>query len=191
MGKRGKMSFNRMKKSFGVIIFLILGLSLIGFISGSLLVTGLNESSETQVLGVTDDVPSIKPITKQQFDLQVLYRLINAYRIENKLTKLKIQPALELSAKNKVADMIEHNYFGHEDKKNTPSWYLLHQAGYEYSIAGENLSSGHETPWQVFEAWLESDQHREQLLIEGYADMGAGVECEKQSCIIVLHLGSR
>lgn len=180
-----------MKKPIVVIVFLILGLSLIGFISGSLLVSALNDSSESKVLGAINETPSTKPVTKQQFDIQVLYRLINAYRIENKLTKLKIQPALELSAKNKVIDMIENNYFGHEDKKNTPSWYLLHQAGYEYSIAGENLSSGHETPWQVFEAWLESEQHREQLLIGGYSDMGAGVECQKQTCIIVLHLGSR
>ena len=131
------------------------------------------------------------------FGKQKLYYLINSYRRENKLTPLNINDSLEISAKRKVEDMIENNYFRHEDKNNIESWYLFKTAGYEFKTAGENLSSGINTPWQVFDAWMNSEIHNKQLLNKTYLDMGISVDCESYkiartpSCIVVLHLGLR
>ncbi len=131
------------------------------------------------------------------FETQKLYSLINSYRKDNKVSPLQVDKSLEISAKRKVADMIENNYFKHEDEDNIESWYLFKTAGYEYKTAGENLSSGANTPWKVFDAWKNSEIHNAQLLNETYLDMGINVDCEsykiakRPSCIAVLHLGSK
>ncbi len=157
-----------------------------------------------QILGKTDVVatPSAqnsKLTTKESvtFDTQILYNLVNSYRKDNKLNKLYINKLLEDSSQRKIADMINTEYFRHSDTNNNESWYLFQAAGYQYKFAGENLSSGNNTPWQVFEAWQGSAAHNEQLLKPEYQDMGIAVNCEEykigrnSSCLVVLHLGTR
>lgn len=151
-----------------------------------------------KVLGVED----IQKITDSQsasieFETQILYNLINSYREENNLNKLFANKLLEDSARRKLKDMIDKNYFRHADTANNESWYLFNAAGYHYELAGENLSTGYNTPWQVFSAWQRSEKHNSQLLKPEYLDMGLAVNCEtyevrdKPACIVVLHLGLR
>ncbi len=157
-----------------------------------------------QILGRTDIAPTpsaqnSKLTTKESvtFDTQTLYNLVNSYRKDNKLNKLYINKLLEDSSQRKIADMINTEYFRHSDTNNNESWYLFQAAGYQYKFAGENLSSGNNTPWQVFEAWQGSAAHNEQLLKPEYQDMGIAVNCEEykigrnSSCLVVLHLGTR
>ncbi len=157
-----------------------------------------------QILGRTDIAPTpsaqnSKLTTKESvtFDTQILYNLVNSYRKDNKLNRLYINKLLEDSSQRKIADMINTEYFRHSDTNNNESWYLFQAAGYQYKFAGENLSSGNNTPWQVFEAWQGSAAHNEQLLKPEYQDMGIAVNCEEykigrnSSCLVVLHLGTR
>lgn len=159
-----------------------------------------------QVLGVADATNSTSNDLKQTktkkqentiLEAQTLYNLINSYRTEQGLTKLSINPLLQDSATRKIKDMIANNYFDHADTNNNESWYLFQAAGYQYKFAGENLSVGNNTPWQVFEAWQKSPIHNEQLLKPEYLDMGLSINCtdyiigRKPSCLAVLHLGAR
>lgn len=151
-----------------------------------------------RVLGVEDTKISID-ITDGSFnfDQNVIYGLINSYREDNGLSKLFVNKLLENSADKKLTDMVEKNYFRHADNNNNESWYLFQTAGYQYKLAGENLSSGHNTPWQVFSAWQRSNDHNQQMLKQEYIDMGLATDCEvyeirnKPACIVVLHLGVR
>ncbi len=133
--------------------------------------------------------------TSQTFSLDKLYSLINAYRREKKVSILKAHPLLEKSAHDKLMDMFERQYWTHLDPQGRPSWYLLETAGYSYAHAGENISTGYTTPWQVFAAWKESPTHEAELLDARYEHMGAAVDCDTYktggvtSCVIVLHLG--
>lgn len=159
---------------------------------------------EKNVLGAMDSRTEIeldnKTVTtpeKIDFETEKLYSLINSYRKEKKLSPLQINQSLETSAKRKVSDMIENNYFKHEDSNGIESWYMFKTAGYEFKTAGENLSSGANSPWKVFDAWKNSDLHNAQLLNETYFDMGINADCEsykiakRPSCVVVLHLGSK
>lgn len=143
----------------------------------------------TTVLGTT----TITPV--EAFSLDKLYSLINAYRREKKLSILKAHPLLEKSAHNKLMDMFERQYWTHLDPQGRPSWYLFETAGYSYAHAGETISTGNTTPWQVFSAWKESATHEAELLDARYEHMGAAVDCETYksggvaSCVVVLHLG--
>ncbi len=148
------------------------------------------ESTPT-VLGATT------PQNKQEFTADKLYLLINAHRKENKLSSLAPVSELELSAALKITDMIAKNYWQHADPQNIESWPLFKQAGYNYLLAGENLSFAINTPWGVFSSWVASPTHNEQLLTDEYVHMGAAIDCTtyqklaEQPCIVVLHLGKR
>ena len=152
----------------------------------------LGETIEKSETGVES-----KKSNKVIFEKPKLYSLINSYRKDRGLSPLNTNQSLEVSAKRKIEDMVENKYFRHEDTGNIESWYLFKTAGYEFKTAGENLSSGINTPWQVFEAWKDSEIHDAQLLNNTYLDMGISADCEsykiinKPSCIVVLHLGSR
>jgi len=145
------------------------------------------------------DQKNIQEATNQQrdFNTEGLYLLINAHRKENNLSPLLIDPRLEESAAAKINDMISQKYYRHEDTVNQESWYLFNSAGYDYKMAGENISLSHNTPWQVFQAWSESETHNEQMLKPNYEEMGLAADCHSfreyggENCVIVLHLGLR
>lgn len=132
-----------------------------------------------------------------QFTREKLYLLINAHRKEHNVSPLAIATELEISTSLKISDMIAKNYWQHADPSNIESWPLFKQAGYDYLLAGENLSFAINSPWGVFSSWVASPTHNEQLLTSAYAHMGAAIDCEtyqklaEQPCIVVLHLGKR
>ncbi len=182
-------------------IYFIGGIAIIAILTSFLVFA---KNLEKNVLGAMDSRTEIelnnrttKPSEKIVFETDKLYSLINSYRKENKLSPLLINQSLEVSAKRKVADMIENNYFKHEDLDDIESWYMFKTAGYEYKTAGENLSSGANSPWKVFDAWKNSELHNAQLLNDTYLDMGVSADCEsykiakKPSCVVALHLGSK
>ncbi len=129
------------------------------------------------------------------FTNDALYLLINAYRLENKLSPLHINPELEQSAQYKLQDMVTNKYYRHTDRADTLPWPFFLQANYQYQRAGENLSFAINTPWQVQEAWMQSPSHNRQLLEKEYQDMGLAHDCKTfkeypdGGCIVVLHLG--
>ncbi len=194
-------------------IFLIFLLALILIIGSSLISGTKYETIESSIANLRLENPGAissgtqatknqqnkqtEPQESPEFDLNQLYLLINSYRKENSLSPLVINQSLEFSAKKKVDDMIAHDYFNHQDNENLESWYMFKASGYEYKTAGENLSSGANTPWTVFDAWKNSQIHNEQLLNQTYKDMGIFADCEsyviakKPSCLVVLHLGSK
>ncbi|PIQ81472.1 MAG: hypothetical protein COZ34_03865 [Candidatus Pacebacteria bacterium CG_4_10_14_3_um_filter_34_15] len=182
-------------------IYFIGGIAIIVILSSFLIFA---KDLEKNVLGAIQSRTEIelnnhtaKPSKEIVFETEKLYSLINSYRKENKLSPLQINQSLEISAKRKVADMIENDYFKHEDLNGVESWYMFKTAGYEYKTAGENLSSGANSPWKVFDAWKNSELHNAQLLNDTYLDMGISADCEsykiakKPSCVVALHLGSK
>lgn len=142
---------------------------------------------------ISNTTASALPIS--EFTPESLYLLINAQRLDNKLSPLKPNRMLEQSTLYKLSDMISKKYYRHTDTTETPPWSFFRQAGYQYQLAGENLSFAINTPWQVLRGWMESPSHNEQLLNPRYTDMGIAIDCQTFSsypdggCIVVLHLG--
>jgi len=130
-------------------------------------------------------------------DPTTIYNLINAHRKEHKLSALLPNTRLEMSAAAKIDDMITHGYWRHQDKQQLESWYLFKEAGYNYSLAGENLAFAATSEWQIFSDWVASPTHNKQLLIPDYEHMGLVADCKTYTelagggCLVVLHLGQQ
>lgn len=135
--------------------------------------------------------------TNGDFEVSKLYALINGYRRDNKLPPLKIHTLLEQTAHLKLQDMQAQSYWTHKDPKGRESWYMFEQVGYHFEHAGENLSTGYNSPWQVFDHWKQSPEHNAQMLQADYEHMGLAADCtsyslsKRTSCVVVLHLGKQ
>lgn len=156
-------------------------------------------SAEQQNLDKQEKSNNSQPIDSTKLREQV-YLLINSFRKENKLSNLNISPELEQSAREKTLQMLTEQNFGHQDLDGREAWYLLEKNGYYYKKAGENLASGLNEPWKIFDSWLKSPQHKAQLLDENFLEIGMFIDCsatqksnrgQEPSCVTVLHLGVR
>jgi hypothetical protein len=104
---------------------------------------------------------------------ETLLRDTNDYRVRSNLPTLKLNDALSRAAQAKADQMIAQNYWSHVSPDGTTPWFYFHKVDYDYSIAGENLAYGFTTPDQVVTAWMNSVEHRDNVL-GNYQDIGFG-----------------
>ncbi len=119
----------------------------------------------------------------------------NETRSSNGLLPLTLSSNLNTSAQLKANDMVAKNYWSHTAPDGTEPWYWFHQAGYAYSVAGENLAYGFDTGSEVTVAWLNSPTHKANLLGD-YEDVGFGIASSASfqngaNTVVVAHYGKQ
>src|SRR6266498_517203 len=97
----------------------------------------------------------------------------NDYRSRQGLPKLSTNDSLTRAAQAKAESMIAGNYWSHTAPDGTSPWYYFQKVGYQYARAGENLAYGFSTGDQVITAWMNSPEHRDNVLGD-YAEVGFG-----------------
>jgi uncharacterized protein YkwD len=97
----------------------------------------------------------------------------NDYRSRSNLSTLHENDALDRAAQAKADNMIAQDYWSHVSPDGTTPWYYFQKVGYNYSVAGENLAYGFATSDQVVTAWMNSQEHRDNVL-GNYQDVGFG-----------------
>jgi hypothetical protein len=103
-----------------------------------------------------------------------IVKLVNEERVANGVNPLKVNVELQSAAVAKSQDMIARDYFDHYAFGETP-WMFILQAGYNYSIAGENLAQGYSSAEGVVNAWMNSPSHRANILNPNFQEIGVGV----------------
>jgi hypothetical protein len=108
-------------------------------------------------------------------NVQQLLSDTNAKRQDAGLGPLTLNSTLSAAAANKAADMFSKNYWAHNSPTGTTPWDFITGAGYQYSVAGENLAKNFSDSQGVVDAWMASPSHRENLLKTNYRDVGFAV----------------
>lgn len=94
---------------------------------------------------------------------------------------LTLDEKLTQAAYLKAQDMFERQYWAHDAPDGTQPWKWLGDVGYNYAEAGENLAKGFNTNDTIVTAWLNSPEHRANVLKEDYTQVGfASVEGKLQ-----------
>ena len=74
--------------------------------------------------------------------------------------------------------MALHGYFDHNSPSGQTPWDRMHAAGYQFSMAAENIAAGYPTPEAVIDAFFHetppNDGHRRNLLNCALRDVGFG-----------------
>jgi hypothetical protein len=101
--------------------------------------------------------------------------LTNENRIENGLPELKVNPLLAQAAQLKAEDMAQNSYYAHISPDGKSPLYWLQRVGYKYLNAGENLVIDRTTSEEAVTAWMNSPDHRENILRPQFTEVGVGV----------------
>jgi uncharacterized protein YkwD len=111
-------------------------------------------------------------------DTDKLFKLSNSVREKY----LKWDDCLYTIAVEKSIDMVERDYFSHEDPETekTETWDNIKNRCGEYRYAGENLAKGFKTKEQAFIALMESPTHKENIINKNYEYSAVG--CYKNVC---------
>lgn len=88
---------------------------------------------------------------------------------------LNLNSQLTAAAQAKANDMVARNYWSHDTPDGKQPWSFITSAGYDYQAAGENLAYGFTSASAVLSGWMNSAEHRSNILDANYRDVGFGV----------------
>ncbi|MCA9335961.1 hypothetical protein KC967_03605 [Candidatus Saccharibacteria bacterium] len=144
---------------------------------------GYNFLQTGSVLGQAID------ITRQR-----LLTVTNEERAKQGIADLRLNEALDNAAQAKADDMFAQQYWAHTAPNGATPWQWIGQAGYAYDHAGENLAKGFVSANGVALAWMESPEHRKNMLDTQFQDVGfavkTGVLDGKTTTIVVALYGT-
>ncbi len=111
------------------------------------------------------------------------YRLLDAYRAEKGITAIKHHWAMEESAMIKSKDMIDNNYYAHEDNLVYPNVYDPSECLYDSSVNSYNITKevGLSIADKLFTGWVNSSGH-EQILSSDYGNPECGIDGFSFAC---------
>lgn len=100
--------------------------------------------------------------------------MINAKRVANGLSALKINDEVQNVARVKAKDMVDNNYFSHTSPIYGSPFDMLKNYGISYKTAGENIA-GNSSNSEAVNAWMNSEGHRANILNSSFNYTGIGV----------------
>ncbi len=123
----------------------------------------------------------------------VLVDFANQDRMQNQLSSLTVNPTLQEIAQNKANDMAANGYFSHDSPSGKIWWSWFSDAGYQYAYAGENLAVNFSDSDAVNQAWMNSPEHRANLLNGKFTEIGIataqGIYQGQQTIFVVEEFG--
>ncbi|HEY3726454.1 MAG TPA: CAP domain-containing protein [Solirubrobacteraceae bacterium] len=97
--------------------------------------------------------------------------LINQQRTRRHLPRLHANGRLNRSAQGWTNRMVRSDSFSHGANFAA----RITAVGFTWSLAGENIATGFDTPAAVVRAWMASADHCRNILGPSFADVGTGV----------------
>ena len=101
--------------------------------------------------------------------------LVNEARKNEGLEPMQLNQRLSQVAQAKADDMYENDYFAHISPTYGGLAEILDQANIDYTVAGENIAKGQTSAKDVFDSWMNSKGHRDNILSTRFTQMGIGV----------------
>lgn len=106
---------------------------------------------------------------------QGLLEATNSQRAKDGDMGLSLNTKLSQAAQAKAQDMASQDYWAHSSPDGRKPWYFIKQSGYRYSKAAENLAYGFNNSQSIVIGWMNSPEHRSNLLDDNLRDVGFGI----------------
>lgn len=111
---------------------------------------------------------------------QKILDLTNQARQKEKLPPLKFNPVLTQVARKHSENMARQGKMEHELDGKRPA-ERVEAAGYRYKRVGENIAYSSELLVDtIFDGWMKSPGHRENILRDSYREIGIGIATNAQ-----------
>jgi len=135
------------------IIFVVIGLQL-----------GYNGVKTGNVLGLESNIT-----------IEALLDQTNKERADAGQLSLNLDNKLIKAAYLKAQDMFDRQYWAHNAPDGTEPWKWFGDVGYNYDMAGENLAKNFTSSGAVMIAWMNSPEHKANVLKDDYQDVGFAI----------------
>ncbi|MFT8871463.1 MAG: CAP domain-containing protein [Sporolactobacillus sp.] len=125
-------------------------------------------------------LPSVRQLDsdrQQQADSgadQEIYAISNVFRLMYGRQPLAWSEAAHAMAYQHSKEMHDRHYFSHDSKWSGDFKNRLEQAKIAYQVAGENIAAHYPDAPAVCLGWLNSPEHRENLLNTAFTELGVG-----------------
>jgi uncharacterized protein YkwD len=113
---------------------------------------------------------------------QAVVEQTNQIRMQNGLPPLKRVTTLDESARYHSADMSVNNYFNHNTFNRVDgqlsevcdTWNRIEFYYKDWQALAENIAAGQTTPQMAMDGWMNSPDHRHNILSDSYSEIGVG-----------------
>lgn len=105
---------------------------------------------------------------------QMLSRL-NEERATAGLPALQMDALLNLAAQGHANDMYNRAYYAHMSPEGTDVLMRVEQTGYAPQVVAENIAKNQFSVTEVMDSWMNSKNHRENILSSGVTEIGIGL----------------
>lgn len=116
------------------------------------------------VLGASTDITSTQLLADT-----------NQQRVNSKETPLQLNNLLTEAAQGKADDMVTRNYWSHNTPDGRTPWSFISATGYQFASAGENLAFGFNSSESIMNGWMNSPEHRINVLDNVFTQVGFGI----------------
>lgn len=97
---------------------------------------------------------------------------MNEARAQVGAQPLVFNDVLKETSKKKACDMRDGKYFSHYDNNGQMSWHYFDESGIDWKYKGENLGEDLMGDEQVFDAWMDSPEHKKNILDPEFNQVG-------------------
>lgn len=133
--------------------------------------------------GLNSKPKQVTPAPSQSVDIYKLWQLTNQDREKAGLQPLKLNEKLSRVSEARCADMVKQNYYAHVNPQGLTPQNFITNGGLKWNMSGENLAAGSYTAETVNTGWLNSPEHKENIMYPQYTDMGIAVCHSSNSAI--------
>lgn len=167
---------------------LFLRIETVGATAALILILFIGASAADQIL-ITSNSPQVAAVVAS-----TLVDLANSDRTQNGLAALTVSPLLQEAAQLKANDEAAKSYFAHVSPTGQDPWYWFAQAGYDFTYAGENLAVYFSDSNAVNTAWMNSPEHRANILSDNFTEIGIataqGIYQGEETVFVVQEFGT-
>ncbi|MCG6535060.1 MAG: CAP domain-containing protein [Syntrophales bacterium LBB04] len=100
--------------------------------------------------------------------------MVNAKRLSAGCPKLKWDDRVAAVAREHSRDMVSRHFFSHTNPEGKDPFERLKESNLPFSAAAENIALGPRTGKEVYDIWIRSSGHRENMLNCRYTRHGVG-----------------
>lgn len=144
--------------------------------------TGGTSTSTPATTNTTNTNTSSKNVAA---DEKLAFDLLNADRAKNGLGALKLNSQLTTLGGNYAQDMINRNYFSHNNPEGQTPFDRMKNAGISYNYAGENIAINNNVT-NAETAFMNSSGHKANILNKNYTEVGVGVRYDSKGSAYVV-----
>jgi uncharacterized protein YkwD len=101
--------------------------------------------------------------------------MVNAERAKAGCGPLRINPKLQAAAQQHSDDMAARGYYEHDTPEGVDPGARMTRAGYSWQSWGENIYKSPMDPSTAMTGWMNSPEHRDNILNCSFQETGVGV----------------